>query len=263
MLRAVLPSVLALVWALPGPPAWAPQHSGVSVRFRGVSAVDAQVAWASGERGTVLRTADGGHTWLPVPITAAADLDVRDVDAVDGRTAYALTIGPGDASRIYKTTDGGRHWVEQFVNREPKAFFDAMAFWDAEHGLAMSDSVDGAFVIVTTANGGRTWERVPATALPPALPGEGGFAASGTNVAVFGVRSPSGPPERTSRRTAAARGDRSRRQPACTPFRWRPGRSPAGPSGSAVRSRDSTGDGDARPLAGCTMAGGNADRSPR
>ena len=61
-----------------------------------------------------------------------------------------------------------------------------MAFWDADHGIAVSDSVDGAFVIITTDNGGRTWTRVPADRLPPALPNEGAFAASGTNVTVFG-----------------------------------------------------------------------------
>src|SRR3546814_12052341 len=36
-----------------------PQDSGVDVRLRGISAVDADVAWASGAKGTVLRTLDG------------------------------------------------------------------------------------------------------------------------------------------------------------------------------------------------------------
>jgi photosystem II stability/assembly factor-like uncharacterized protein len=61
-----------------------------------------------------------------------------------------------------------------------------MAFWDAESGIAVSDSVKGAFVIMTTIDGGATWKRVPANKLPAALPGEGAFAASGTNVAVWG-----------------------------------------------------------------------------
>ena len=77
-----------------------------------------------------------------------------------------------------------RTWTEQFVNRDPKAFFDAMAFWDAKRGVAISDSVDGQFVILMTADGGASWERVPAAALPPALANEGFFAASGTNVTV-------------------------------------------------------------------------------
>jgi len=61
-----------------------------------------------------------------------------------------------------------------------------MAFRDAHHGFAFSDSVDGQFVILTTVNGGASWQRIPADRLPPALPGEGAFAASGTNVAVLG-----------------------------------------------------------------------------
>jgi photosystem II stability/assembly factor-like uncharacterized protein len=37
-----------------------------------------------------------------------------------------------------------------------------------------------------TENGGNTWKRVPAQALPRALDNEGAFAASGTNIAVVG-----------------------------------------------------------------------------
>ena len=59
-----------------------------------------------------------------------------------------------------------------------------MTFWDARRGLAISDSVNGSFVILTTRDGGATWTRVPAGGLPPALPNEGAFAGSGTNIAV-------------------------------------------------------------------------------
>lgn len=176
----------ALTLQTPAAPEWLPQPSGATARLRGVSAVDDATAWASGTNGTVLRTTDGGATWSALRVPGAAELDFRDVDAVDARTAFVLSIGPGEASRIYKTVDGGLTWDRQFVNRDPKAFFDAMAFWDAERGVAYSDSVDGRFVIVTTRDGGRTWTAVPERALPPALPDEGGFAASGSIVAVHG-----------------------------------------------------------------------------
>jgi photosystem II stability/assembly factor-like uncharacterized protein len=163
---------------------WLPQASGVTARLRGISAVSARVAWASGANGTVLRTLDGGLTWQPRPVPGGEKLDFRDIDALSEQVAYALSIGPGETSRIYKTTDGGRQWELQFANTDPKVFLDAMAFRDANRGVAFSDSVDGRFVILTTINGGRTWNRVPADRLPPALPGEGAFAASGTNVAL-------------------------------------------------------------------------------
>jgi photosystem II stability/assembly factor-like uncharacterized protein len=163
-----------------------PQKSDVSTRLRGVSAVSARVAWASGAGGTVLRTTDGGSSWQARPIPGTTRLDFRDVDAISEHVAFALSIGPGEASRIYKTSDGGEHWMLQFANSDPDVFLDAMAFWDADRGVAVSDSVRGAFVILTTINGGRAWTRVPADRLPAALPNEGAFAASGTNVAVSG-----------------------------------------------------------------------------
>jgi len=167
---------------------WAPQTSGVNVTFRGVSAVDAQTAWVSGSGGTVLRTTDGGVTWANVSPAGAQKLDIRDVDAIDAQTAYALSIGNGDQSRIFKTTDGGASWVTQFVSPDADAFYDAMAFWDDRRGLAFSDSAGGLTRILTTSDGGATWTRIPPTALPPALENEGAFAASGTNVAVWGTQ---------------------------------------------------------------------------
>ena len=165
-------------------PRWTVQTSGVNQRLRGVSAVSEQVAWASGAGSTILRTADGGLTWQNF-IVSPERLDFRDIDAIDAQTAYVMSIGNGTASRIYKTTDGGTTWKVQFRNQDEKVFLDAMSFWDANHGIAFGDSVDKQFYILTTADG-RTWSRVPATNLPPAQVNEGAFAASGTNIAVFG-----------------------------------------------------------------------------
>lgn len=165
---------------------WQPQMSGVTVRLRGVSAVSPTVGWVSGAAGTVLRTVDGGATWQRRTVPGAEALDFRDIDATDARTAHVLSIGSGDASRIYQTTDAGATWTRRFTNTDPDAFFDAMTFADADHGVAVSDSVNGRFVILLTTDGGRTWTPVPAANLPPALPGEGAFAASGTNVTMVG-----------------------------------------------------------------------------
>jgi photosystem II stability/assembly factor-like uncharacterized protein len=162
-----------------------PQSSGVTARLRGISAVSSSVAWASGAGGTILRTVDGGRTWQPRPIPATARADFRDVDAVSDRVAYVLSIGNGESSRIYKTVDGGEHWDLQFANTDPNVFLDAMTFADGDHGVAFSDSVDGAFVVLTTSDG-RRWTRIPADRLPAALPGEGAFAASGSNIAMVG-----------------------------------------------------------------------------
>jgi photosystem II stability/assembly factor-like uncharacterized protein len=164
-------------------PEWTILVSGVTARLRGVSATSERVIWASGSRGTVVRSADGGLTWRR--LTVAEGMDFRDVDAVDERTAYVLSIGPGPASRIYKTLDAGESWTLQFQNADPKAFYDAMTFSDALHGIAVGDSIDGKFILLTTADGGAHWER---REVPGALPGEGAFAGSGTNIAMSGKK---------------------------------------------------------------------------
>jgi photosystem II stability/assembly factor-like uncharacterized protein len=178
-------SLVLIITLLLAAPQWTIQTSGTTARLRGLSAVNDRVAWASGSESTVLRTIDGGATWKRLTVTTDK-LDFRDIDAFDARAAYVLSIGNGPASRIYKTTDGGATWTLQFKNEDPKAFYDAMSFWDRDHGIVIGDSVGGQFCILTTENGGRNWTRVPASALPPALESEGAFAASGTNIAIFG-----------------------------------------------------------------------------
>ena len=168
---------------------WTVQTSGVNSRLRGVSAASETVAWTSGSGATMLRTEDGGATWVKQVVDAdpsAARLDFRDVDAIDIKTAYALSIGNGPSSRIYKTVDAGKTWALQFKNEDPKGFFDAMTFWDANNGVVIGDSIDNKFQILITSNGGATWAKVSDSALPPALANEGAFAGSGSNIAVFG-----------------------------------------------------------------------------
>lgn len=166
-------------------PRWVLQNSGVNARLRGISAVNDRVGWASGSASTVLRTIDGGTTWQKLIVTGE-QLDFRDIDAMDANVAYVLSIGNGPASRIYKTVDGGSSWALQFKNDDPKAFYDATTFWDANHGLVIGDSIEGQFCILITTNGGRDWTRIPTTSLPAALPNEGAFAASGSNIAMLG-----------------------------------------------------------------------------
>jgi photosystem II stability/assembly factor-like uncharacterized protein len=180
------PLLVVLFTLLYSTPHWEIQKTGVTARLRGISAISAEVAWASGSGGTVLRTSDGGETWKRLSVTSEA-LDFRDIDAIDERTAYVLSIGNGAASRIYKTIDAGASWTLQFKNDDEKAFLDAMSFSDRDHGLLIGDSINGQLYILRTENGGKSWLRLPASGLPPALENEGAFAASGTNIAMVGT----------------------------------------------------------------------------
>lgn len=164
-------------------PVWDIQKSGVTVSLRGLCVVDADSVWVSGAEGTVIRTADAGETWLDVSIREASELDFRDVHAWDDQHAVALSAG--QPARVYRTDDGGRTWSQQYQHASEESFFDSLAFWDVQHGIAMSDPIDGRVLFLVTSDGGGTWRELPVANRPRTLPGEAGFAASGSNMTIY------------------------------------------------------------------------------
>lgn len=172
--------LLILLFSISADAQWMKQNIDTKASLRGLSVVSEKVIWAGGTGGTFLRTIDGGKNWTVGQISGAEKLDFRDVEAFDADTAYALSIGDGESSRIYKTVDGGKKWKLQFQNTNPKAFFDAFAFWDSNNGIAMSDPVVGKYVLVGTSDGGEKWKLLDPDKMPNAKSGEAAFAASGT-----------------------------------------------------------------------------------
>lgn len=156
--------------------------SPTTASLRGLSVVSDSVAWASGSGGTVLRTVNGGASWTLIPVPDAETLDFRDVQAFDDQTALLMTAGT--PARFYRTADGGATWQITYETTAAEAFFDGMAFWDARRGVAMSDPVDGHFLLLRTEDGGRSWQEVPEDQIAEPLEDEAGFAASGTAIAV-------------------------------------------------------------------------------
>jgi len=169
-------------------PSWQLKPVDSTEQFRGLDAVSRSVAWVGGSNGSIFRTVDGGDTWANVSPLGSTGLLFRDVEAFGRNRAVVLAIGEADASRVYRTDDGGQTWTQTFTNPDPAAFYDCMAFSsDHRHGLAVSDPVDGKFRIIATNNGGRSWKVRSSAGMPDALPGEFGFAASGTCLTTFGT----------------------------------------------------------------------------
>ena len=114
-----------------------------------------------------------GRLGVDVAPRGVADVDFRDIEAIDERTVFLMSSGEGPHSRIYKTTDGGASWMLLTTNLEPKGFWDCMGFWDSTHGIIVGDPVDGRFTIMTTSDGA-TWQKMKG---PSANKDEGAFAA--------------------------------------------------------------------------------------
>lgn len=188
MKKLVIFAILVLAAGAFAQGKWERQSVATEAAFRGLSVVSSEVVWASGTGGTVVRTLDGGLNWQVIKVPDAAKLDFRDIEAFDANTAYILSIGNGESSRIYKTSDGGKTWELQFRNSSEKAFFDALAFWDKNNGIAMSDPVDGKYVLIRTTDG-KNWGPIDTSKMPAAKEGEAAFAASGTCLITKGSKS--------------------------------------------------------------------------
>ena len=170
---------------------WSVKTSGLDTNLRGVSVhtvvsdsnKNVDLVWASGSNGVILRSTNDGKTWKQFSVPGGAGLDFRDIEGFDANTAYVMSSGDGDQSRIYKTTDGGTTWKLQYTDKRPGFFLDALACESPTHCYALSDPVEGKFLVLATEDG-EHWRELPRDKMPPALPGEGAFAASGSAMTV-------------------------------------------------------------------------------
>ncbi|HUJ93379.1 MAG TPA: hypothetical protein VLW46_00290 [Candidatus Bathyarchaeia archaeon] len=170
---------------------WTVQTSGIDTNLRAVSAVllspgEEKIAvWASGSNGVILRSLDDGKSWKRLHVAGGDSLDFRGIVAFDQNTAYVMSIGNGEKSRIYKTKDGGETWKLQFTGERKEVFLDAIACPYEKECYALGDPVDGKFFLIETDDGKR-WKEVSRSKMPVALPNEGAFAASNSSLFVDG-----------------------------------------------------------------------------
>jgi photosystem II stability/assembly factor-like uncharacterized protein len=70
MLKLVLSAAFAVPYCVGAQ--WAPQATGTNAEFRGLAVVSPAVVWASGTRGRVAHTTNGGATWTVDTVPGAA-----------------------------------------------------------------------------------------------------------------------------------------------------------------------------------------------
>ena len=167
---------------------WNVQPTGSDANLRGVAAVvhrSGTILWATGSKGAILRSTDAGQTWTAIHIDGAASLDFRGVQTFDGKSVYVMSSGDGGNARIYKSADGGETWKLQYTDKRKGFFLDALVCADSTHCFALSDPVDGKFLLIATSDG-EHWNELPREHMPSALPQEGAFAASNSSLLLFG-----------------------------------------------------------------------------
>ncbi|HET9099371.1 MAG TPA: hypothetical protein VFN62_03190 [Acidobacteriaceae bacterium] len=161
------------------------ERSGTTAALRGIHAVNAETAWASGTGGTVLRTLDSGQHWQSCAVPRGAEkLDFRSIWGWDADHAMVMSSGPGAEARLYSTHDGCRTWRLVFTNPDADGFWDSLQFDGVRFGVILGDPVQGSFTMFVTYNGGGQWTRLVHPCLRTMDPKQGAFAASNQSVVI-------------------------------------------------------------------------------
>ena len=157
------------------------------ISLRGLSVVNDTVMWASGSKGTVVKSTDGGKNFTWITVKGYGQRDFRDIEAFDAKTAVIIAVD--SPAIILKTKDGGMSWKQVFRDDRSGMFLDAMDFDDKGNGMVVGDPIDGRLFIATATKYGDKWIPLKADDNEyTAAPGEAFFASSGTNIKVMGTK---------------------------------------------------------------------------
>ena len=128
----------------------------------GVQFISASQGWVIGRR-VILATDDGGASWT---VQRRGDLDLVSVDFISATTGWAVGL-----DSLLTTADGGRTWT---ALREPCGVIRSVHFFSPQVGYAIAGGVNPVSdataapstggAVVVTANGGQSWQPVPALA---------------------------------------------------------------------------------------------------
>lgn len=145
--------------------------------------VSDNTAWFAADRGVWGFTEDAGRTWHIDSLRVdGAYPQFRSIAVLDKETVLLLSIA--SPAHLMRTTDGGDSWDEVYSNAHPDVFFDSMVFTDSLHGYAISDPIDGHFLMIETSDGGKNWRETDTRQWPPPAKDEAFFASSNGNLSI-------------------------------------------------------------------------------
>ena len=150
--------------------------------IRAIQALDGQGMWFAGSQGIYGFTQNGGQNWILDSIKTDTIIPHFRSIGVTSQAVHLLSIG--SPALLYRSVDQGQNWSIVYQENHPAAFYDAMAFWDDQYGLAMGDPTDGCLSVIRTEDGGQNWVKVDCSGIPEAAEGEAAFAASNSNLSL-------------------------------------------------------------------------------
>jgi hypothetical protein len=156
------------------------QKKGVSIR--GLAVPNQNTIWASGSKGSIAKSVNGGADFEWMQVKGYESRDFRSIHAWDDKEVIIVAIAA--PAIILKTKDGGTSWYKVYENTDTLMFLDAIHFKDASNGLVVGDPISNHIFLLSTVDKGENWNEVPSSYFKtPLEKGEAFFASSGSNIA--------------------------------------------------------------------------------
>ncbi|MDN3723688.1 oxidoreductase [Aequorivita sp. SDUM287046] len=156
-----------------------------SLSIRAIEPLDENRVWFAADKGK-MGLIDGEIPKLAIIKYGDSLLHFRSI-ASTKEAVFVLSIA--NPAVLYKIGFNGSEAtnIEEVYNEKgDNVFYDSMKFWNENEGIAIGDPVEDCMSVIITRNGGNTWQKIPCVNLPKIVRGEAAFAASNSNIAVFG-----------------------------------------------------------------------------
>jgi len=156
------------------------QKEGVSIR--GLSIPNEKIIWASGSKGTIVISEDGGDHFIWKQIAGYENRDFRAIHAWNDKEAIIVAIA--SPAIVLKTIDGGVTWYKVYEKKDSLMFLDAIYFKDENNGTIAGDPINKELFILNTMDKGEHWQPNDSNYFKSDLKeGEAFFASSSSNIA--------------------------------------------------------------------------------
>lgn len=122
---------------------WTQLNPGIMISFKGVSFINSDTGIVVGANGNIIKTTDGGETWIQKVSTTTQEL--RKIQFLNDNVGYVV----GNQC-ILKTTDGGETWTNVIPAGTHNCY--SLSFLDVDVGYVKTD-----YDVLKTIDGGTNW----------------------------------------------------------------------------------------------------------
>src|SRR5690606_12649018 len=156
-----------------------------SLSIRAIEPLDGNRVWFAADKGKV-GLIDGDTPKLAIIKYGDSLLHFRSIAATNDAVFVLSIANPAVLYKIGFNGSEATNIEEVYTEKGDAVFYDSMKFWNENEGIAIGDPIDNCMSILITRDGGNSWEKLSCEILPKTERGEAAFAASNSNIAVYG-----------------------------------------------------------------------------